>query len=855
MNLSSSQRSDRWRLQALAPPGLASKMYGVVAATILASAAHAQSAQIDQVGIPFCSGDGCPCGNESADSGCGNDGFDMDPSTGGLLSTGGTADVVADDLQVIASGLAPGATGILFMGEAWPSIRTGDGLLCIDAGATGLYRFPLQMADANGTITYDSVVSTSATLAMGMGEVIPGDTRAFQLFYRDAMGPCGNAFNATNAVAVTFEAAAPLQPIEREMGGRPIADYPFFERVDALNEGETLSLTLDGTPIAQQAGLNVDIYVVTAQTAAEWARYPTLVDARGASQNFTVLGGSAADAVVTLDTGDLHGTPVSGVFGDQIGRPYDLVIDVDRNGELGPGDIIDGGGDEPALIIARDTVAPGHHDVVELVHNGGSMRRQNIYYPADIENLGLLPLVIISHGNGHNFTWYDFLGEHLGSYGYVVMSHQNDTMPGIEAASFTTLDNTDQFLGNLDTIADGVLEGHIDTQAIAWVGHSRGAEGIARAYQRLTTGNFTPQHYGPSNIRFLSSMAPTVFLGHNLANPRGVPYHVWTGSADNDVNGAASSSGIVRSFVLHERADGERLVTALHGAGHGVFHDPGHGGPVAQGPCQLSYTEANEIIRAHFVHLFAHYLRGEPGAKDFLWRQYESFSPIGRPVSDCVTVNLELRDSPLAGNFVLDDMQTNPAVDMSSSGGAVTFTVDQLTENRLRDGNGSMAGGTADRFNGMSRVNGSLDDSRGITFRWNAPSFLDFEVPAVHRDLSGGRFLSFRATQLTREPNTVAALEDLTFEVTLTDGVGTASTINIGAYGGGIEEPYQRTGQGAGAGWSNEFETIRIRLTDFTLDGVALDLTDVTSVRFDFGTPGTSAVGAIGFDELQITAR
>ena len=166
-----------------------------------------------------------------------------------------------------------------------------------------------------------------------------------------------------------------------------------------------------------------------------------------------------------------------------------------------------------------------------------------------------------------------------------------------------------------------------------------------------------------------------------------------------------------------------------------------------------------------------------------------------------------------------------------------------------------MTGGNGDPFNGMTRIKGNLDMSRGITFRWDSPSFLRFELPADRRDLSGGQFVSFRATQVTREPETVAALEDLTFDVTLTDTAGRASTINIGVFGGGVEEPYQRAGGGVGAGWSNEFETLRIRLTDFTLDGTALDLTDIAHVQFDFGEPGSSPVGYIGFDELHVTAR
>ncbi len=823
--------------------------------TLVLGGSAAQGAQLDQVGVPFCSGDGCPCGNESADSGCGNDGFDLDPTTGGLLSTQGTADVVADDLEVMASGLAPGALSVMFMGSPASSVRNGDGLLCIGAGTTGLFRFPVTVADARGTATFGSIVQESQTFGPGgTGALVAGDTRSFQVFYRDAAGPCGAAFNSTNGVTVTFVEPEAQRPTELEIGGRPLAEFPHFERVDAINEGDTLYLTLDGTPLAQAVGTTVDLFVVADKSAAEWAQDPSLVDARGSSQSFTILGGPAAAAIATLDAGTLQGTPSPGPDGDRVGIAYDLVVDVDRDGLLGPGDIVDGGGDAPALIIARDTVAPGQHAVTDLLYNGGVFLRQKIYYPSDIATLGQLPLVIVSHGNGHDYRWYDYIGNHLASYGYVVMSHQNNTGPGIESASRTTLTNTDEFLGNLDTIAGGALQGHVNARRIGWIGHSRGAEGIARAYQRISEGDYVPNFFHTSDIRILSSMAPTIFLGFQLSNPRGVPFHLFTGSADDDVNGSAGASHIVHSFILHERAEGERLVTALHGAGHGVFHSGG-GNRVADGPCLLTFNETHQIVRAHFLALMAHYLRDEPGVKDFFWRQYESFSPIGRPVSPCITVNQEYRDGPLAGNFVIDDFQSEPDTALASSGAEVTFDLLSFEEGRLVDSDSTMTGGLGNSFNGMTRIKGVLDDSGGIAFSWNSPSFLRYELPIDHQDISGGQFVSFRATQMTREPETTAALEDLTFNVTLEDSLGRSSTINIGAYGGGIEEPYQRTGSGGGAGWSNEFETIRIRLTDFTMDGTALDLTDIAYVQFDFGGPGASPVGFIGFDELQITAR
>jgi hypothetical protein len=109
-----------------------------------------------------------------------------------------------------------------------------------------------------------------------------------------------------------------------------------------------------------------------------------------------------------------------------------------------------------------------------------------------------------------------------------------------------------------------------------------------------------------------------------------------------------------------------------------------------------------------------------------------------------------------------------------------------------------------------------------------------------------------RAAQGTRHPNTVSLAGTAVFLVTLTDQNGVSSTINIGAYKGGVQRPYQRTGFGTGAGWQNEYEVIRIRLTDFLTGGSALDLSKIVSVRLGFGENGASAQGRLGIDDIYL---
>jgi predicted dienelactone hydrolase len=81
--------------------------------------------------------------------------------------------------------------------------------------------------------------------------------------------------------------------------------------------------------------------------------------------------------------------------------------------------------------------------------------------------MGRLPLVVIGHGNGHNFQWYDHIGNHLASYGYVVVSVANNTGPGPDSAATTELGHIDAFLDQAEAgaIASGALVGHIDSIA------------------------------------------------------------------------------------------------------------------------------------------------------------------------------------------------------------------------------------------------------------------------------------------------------------------------------------------------------------------------------------------------------
>ncbi|MDF1800229.1 MAG: hypothetical protein P1V81_13700 [Planctomycetota bacterium] len=657
-----------------------------------------------------------------------------------------------------------------------------------------------------------------------------------------------NGYDFSNGASVTFTLSTP-NFAQTELAGNSLAQRPFFEWIRAVNEGSTVEVAIDAIDHPTLVGQSVDLYVVPSKTAAEWDASGSLFDvSSGGAETVTISGGGIALNTYIVDTGTLNGT-----LGAELGVGYDVVVDVDQDGTLSPGDLIDGYGDQSGFYAVHDLVQPGPYAVTESIYTGGAWKDQDTYYPTNIASLGKLPLIVISHGNGHNYQWYDHLGYHLASYGYVVMSHSNNTGPGIETASQTTLDNTDGFLGGLGGLLGGVLDGHVDADNIIWFGHSRGGEGVARAYDKIVDGTYVPANFSLSDIKLVSSIAPTDFLGTNSATSHGANYHLWVGQADSDVSGCTSSN-VTQSFHLLDRALNQSQSISLQGVGHTWFHDNG-GFSWASGPCLLNEAKTHLIMKGYILPLVKYHLEGNYAAKDYLTRQYESFHPISAPVSDpCVVVDLQFKEANESGKYVIDDFQTSALTTVASSGAAVSFTVQSVNEGRMDDNNSNLTHNTGDIFNGFTQSN-ATDFSRGLVFSFDGVGdrHLTYDIPAIDGDWTSFEKLAFRACQGTRHPLTTASLGDTTFEVELVDGSGNSSVISIGAYGGGIEEPYQRTGCGSGTGWSNEFETIRLDLEGFTVDDAAFDLSDVDKLIFRFGPSHGTPTGRLGMDDIELT--
>ncbi|MCB9676430.1 MAG: hypothetical protein H6737_15010 [Alphaproteobacteria bacterium] len=633
-----------------------------------------------------------------------------------------------------------------------------------------------------------------------------------------------------------------------DLAGRALSADPGFTLVRTFDAAQPVYVALSATDAPDLAGATCDAYVVADRPAEAWSADPMLVDVRGAPRAVAFTGATRAENTVEVaSAGELDGVGANGT-----GVAYDVVLDCDGDGALSAGDAIDGF-DGAGLYVVPSLTDPGPHAVTEVTHSAGPWRQHVTYYPSDLDDLGQVPLVMVAHGFGHELTFYEHIGRHLASYGYVVSSFRNDVGQGegngTRTAATTLFENTEHLLANQATVADGVLDGHLDASRIVWIGHSTGGECVVHAYKRLHDGELASDWFDAGDIALVSSLAPVSFLGRAASMPYDVPYHLITGGADRDT-GNYPEDGYTQNLSLFERATGNRHLTYIHGAGHGDLHAGPQNwldSPDPLGPELIGPAGAHPVVLAYHLALVELYTRDNTAMLDFFERS--DLRPSGIPAS--VTISTEYRPALANGDFVVDDFQSG-GTDTSSSGGPVIADVPGYAEIRMSDEDGSYAWTGGQPANGMTRAGAPADDARCAVFEW-APGeegSLELGIVEAERDLSDDRYLLFRIGQGTRHPYTVALDGPLSIGVTLRDGAGVSRTLGTAAYGV-ANRPYQRTGSGPGAGWANELETLRIPLADFAVD-TALNLADIEAIRFEVGGAHGSAQGRVALDDVMI---
>ena len=125
-------------------------------------------------------------------------------ASGATMGFTGTQDIAANDFTLQASGTLPGGSGLFFYGPVQVANQTfGDGFRCVGGSTVKRLQPPIS-ANAQGIAERLVDFTVPPAGGGGNGTIVPGSTWNFQLWYRDAMGPGGNGFNASDGLSVTF---------------------------------------------------------------------------------------------------------------------------------------------------------------------------------------------------------------------------------------------------------------------------------------------------------------------------------------------------------------------------------------------------------------------------------------------------------------------------------------------------------------------------------------------------------------------------------------------------------------------------------------------------------------------------
>ncbi|MBE2224600.1 MAG: hypothetical protein IAF02_23880, partial [Anaerolineae bacterium] len=212
-----------------------------------------------------------------------------------------------------------------------------------------------------------------------------------------------------------------------------------------------------------------------------------------------------------------------------------------------------------------------------------------VWYP---EGDGPFPLVLIVHGNhpmsDYSDPGYAYLGEHLASQGYIVVSVDENFLNGLfffdggfeemPLRAWMLLKHLQQWQGWNETPGNS-FNGKVDMDNIALIGHSRGAEAVAWAEylnwhtMDPVTAVSRPDEFG-FGIRGVVSIAPSDFYGgpgDRKPTLDHANYLLLAGGHDADTFMLYGQKQYSRTR-FNDNPDGFKALAYVYQANHGQFN-------------------------------------------------------------------------------------------------------------------------------------------------------------------------------------------------------------------------------------------------------------------------------------------
>ena len=519
--------------------------------------------------------------------------------------------------------------------------------------------------------------------------------------------------------------------------------------------------------------------------------------------------------------------------------------------------------------------------------------RASVHYPSQLDD-GPFPLVVFLHGRHStcydtNFAYlqwpcgptrkpipsyrgYDYIAEILASHGFVVVS--------ISANGINAYDNSVADRGALAraeliqyhlglwkdystsgaTPFGGLFVGALDLQNVGTMGHSRGGEGVVRHFL-LNRALGSP--YG---IRAVFPLAPVDFSRWVINR---VPLAVLLPYCDGDLSDLQGVHFYDDARYNLPGDEARKHTILVMGANHNFYNtvwtpsifpqgsaddwlawqdpDDPHCGDVA-GNARLTDAEQRGTGLAYITAFFRTYL-GE--GTEFLPMLTGTAPPPPSAMTDELFVSFHSPDDPrlrLDVNRLLVDtnLTTNTLGGAASQVDLSVYGLcgdDYETRHCLPDESDDRQPHTSVSYLASSKLGLSQ-----LRLQWDS-GFAAYvnELPAEKRDVSGYSLLQFRVGVNFADPrNPVGSPQD--FSVVLSDGGGHAGVVRVSDYSDALFYP---------PGELESVPKVVLNTVPVPLGAFAgVDLSDVTSVRFDFDQESSGALllTDVAFSNVGVSA-
>lgn len=617
--------------------------------------------------------------------------------------------------------------------------------------------------------------------------------------------------------------------------GHAVKQLPYFVSARAFNLDEKIHL---GINVSRYTGAHgtCDVYILPERKSwSSGERYSDWSLAPATSVEVRHLG-------MEKNIWDFTKIISETLSQNQILQKRTAAMDCDRNGLVSERDYIQ----IDAVSIYGNFSQNGSHiiDSAEFISDHGWLRHL-IYFPQ--VSSGKLPLIVIAHGGGHQYNWYEFLQRHLASHGFIVISIDSHAMAGVEAVANELVSNIDHFLEKLPGIAQGKLKDKVDARRMAIIGHSRGGEGAVIAYNKLKRNILRPKSFSSQDIQLLAALAPPSFHNANVSNPHDVDFYMLVGAADGDVT--QGPKPVHSSFTIFERAKGNRYLHYVYGLGHNVMNCCA--GDEGSGPDRLTRPEAQDLLKAYLLALLRHSYQGDVNAIEYFKRPSQFFRPLGvSPKADILNEYGLSEES----SFVLHDFENDSPAQKASSGALIENNLAEAKVGLMQDVDSSLLYDPNQPMNGFVRAQNPGDSSYGLALSWNQKSHYRLFIMPEHRNFALAKYITLRVAQRAFHP--LVANSQAVFGLELEDWNGNLSRISSSAIAD-ILPPYQRHSyDSVVSGWSPGFQTLQFPIDGFSnynfgpLRG--FDPTRIRSLSLRFGDHEMTTEGALVIDDIRL---